>query len=86
MPTDMTQRIRAIVTAFLAARDGEPPELGDDDNLLEQGIVDSNEFFDLIMTVESALGRTMDFTEADPADLVSIAGLARHATAQLARA
>ena len=84
MQTDMSQRIRAIVTGFLAERDGAPPELGEDDNLLEQGLVDSNEFFDLILTVETAFGRTMDFTDADPADLVSIAGLARHAASQLA--
>jgi len=79
MYVDMIARLRAIVEDFLTARDGRPPSLTIDDNLFEMGYLDSGEFFDLIMAIEEELGTGTNFFEADPADLVSVAGLARHA-------
>ena len=66
-----------MVEDFLRERDGRPPRLAGDDNLLELGYLDSTEYFDLIALIEQRLDLSFDFLDAAPEDLVSIAGLAR---------
>lgn len=82
MPASLTDRLRDMVQRLVARTDGNPAAFGDEDNLLEAGYIDSTGFFDLIAMVEEELDITVDFLEADPADLVSIAGLARHLDGQ----
>ncbi len=78
MSGDLGGRLRDIVEHFLAEPGGHAPRLGEEDNLLEGGHLDSTRFFELIALIENELGLCVDFFEADPADLVSIAGLTRH--------
>lgn len=78
MASEMTVRVRRIVANFLRQADGACPELGDEENLFEGGFLDSTAFFELISTIEEELEASIDFLDADAADLVSVAGLARH--------
>ncbi len=78
MSAELDSRLRHIVERFLAEADGVVPDLDEEDNLLEGGHLDSTRFFELIAVIEEELGLRVDFFEADPADLVSIAGLTRY--------
>lgn len=82
MSTEMTSWVQEIVEDFLYERDGRRSDVAPDDNLLELAYLDSEEFFTLISVVEEKLNVVFDFLEADPADLVSIAGLSRQLAKQ----
>lgn len=75
---DMASRLLFIVEDFLQRRNGRVPAVNMDDNLLELGLIDSNDFFDLLFSIEEELGIAIDLVAADPADLVSVAGLSRY--------
>ncbi len=77
MTAAMEDRVKEVVEDFLRQRDGRPPLLAGNDNLLELGYLDSTEYFDLIAVIEERLDLRFDFLDAAPEDLVSIAGLAR---------
>ena len=51
------------------------PNLGDDTNLLAQGIIDSNQFVDLIAQLEDLSGQEIDFLTVNPETILSIDGL-----------
>lgn len=78
MASQWTDRVRQIVLKMVNRPGSNPMRLRDEDNLLESGFIDSTEFFELISLLETELKVTIDLLEAEPADLVSIAGLARH--------
>lgn len=78
MSGKLVTQLLSVTEEFLQERDGHAPVLNAHDNLFELGHLDSNEFFDLISVIEDKLHVDFDFINADPADLVSIGGLARH--------
>ena len=50
-------------------------ELSDDSNLLEQRIIDSGQFVDLIVQLEEYSGKEIDFFDFSPEEMSSINGL-----------
>ena len=55
-----------------------PPDLAPATDLLEQAIIDSMGFLELIAFVEDTVGRRIDLMDVDPDDLTSVSGLCRH--------
>ncbi len=69
--------IRKMILDFLTelnpGRDLD--SLGDGDNLLEADLLTSMDFITMIQTLEEKTGNRVDFTEVDPAALITVAGL-----------
>lgn len=80
MSTEIDSRLREVIEEFLRQRDGLAPALAENDNLLELGLLDSAEYFDLIALIEERLNLSFDFLDAEPTELVTIAGLSRLAS------
>ena len=49
--------------------------ISDDSNLLEQSIIDSGQFIDLIVQLEEYSGKEIDFLNVNPEKITSINGL-----------
>jgi len=68
---DHAQRIRRfILEAFLFTDD--PSALGDEDSLLERGIIDSTGVLELVMFLEDEMGISVDDEELIPENLDSV--------------
>ena len=52
-------------------------EFSDDSNLLEQRIIDSGQFIDLIVQLEEHSGKEIDFFNINPEKIMSISGLTK---------
>lgn len=52
-------------------------EFSDDSNLLEQRIIDSGQFVDLIVQLEEFSGKEIDFFNFKPEEMSSINGLTK---------
>ena len=52
-------------------------EFSDDSNLLEQSIIDSGQFVDLIVQLEEHSGKEIDFFNINPETIMSISGLTK---------
>ena len=51
--------------------------ISDDSNLLEQRIIDSGQFIDLIVQLEDYSGKEIDFLNVNPETITSINGLTK---------
>ena len=72
---ELKAQIRSFVlTNFYVSDPAQVPEGG---SLLEQGIIDSTGVLEIISFVESTFGITVEDEEMVPANLDSIAGIAR---------
>lgn len=49
-----------------------------DSNLIQEGILDSLGFINLLMTLESEFDLDIDFSELDPSEFTTIRGLLTH--------
>ena len=49
--------------------------VSDDSNLIEHGIIDSNQFIELITHLEDYSGKEIDFMTVNPETITSVAGL-----------
>ncbi len=61
-------------------RNGQSPNsvcLNGDMDLIANGILDSMGFIELLMFVESIIGRKIDLSELDPTEFTTIQGLSR---------
>ncbi|MBF0160759.1 MAG: hypothetical protein HQL88_00590 [Magnetococcales bacterium] len=69
--------VEQVVLEFLARHNGAPgtPPLAADDNLLERALLTSMGFIELIQILEEESGRPVDFTQVDPASLLTLRGL-----------
>ena len=75
MDTQLKPAIRRfVVDTFLFGKGGET--LGDDDSLLDRGIIDSTGVLELVGFIESEFKITVDDEDLVPANLDSISGLA----------
>jgi acyl carrier protein len=75
MDTQLEQAIRRfVVDTFLFGNGGET--LGDQDSLLDRGIIDSTGVLELVAFIEGDFGIVVDDDDLVPANLDSIAGVA----------
>jgi len=75
MDTQLESAIRRfVVDTFLFGKGGET--LGDQDSLLDRGIIDSTGVLELVAFIEGDFGITVDDDDLVPANLDSIAGVA----------
>ena len=51
--------------------------VSDDSNLIEQGIIDSNQFIELITQLEDYSGKEIDFLTVNPEAISSVDGLTK---------
>ena len=51
--------------------------ISDDSNLIEQGIIDSNQFIELITQLEDCSGKEIDFLTVNPETISSVDGLTK---------
>ena len=72
-----TETIHQAILDFLADHNpGQPlPVLALDENLLERDLLTSMDFINLIQILEEKTGKEIDFTQIDPATLVTLQGL-----------
>ena len=74
--------IKDLVFAFLEERSGlseaDLAKVDENFNLLANGYLDSGVFVDLLTHLEEKTGIAIDFSEADPMELATLAGLQRH--------
>jgi acyl carrier protein len=70
------------------AKNGQRQDLGrvsDETDLIASGALDSMGFIELLIYVESIIGRNIDLSDFDPSVFTSIQGLARSILAPAAR-
>jgi acyl carrier protein len=72
--SETRQKLRAFITENFYVT--EPDRLGDEDSLLQQGIVDSTGVLEVVAFLEKDLGVAVDDTEILPENLDSIAAMA----------
>lgn len=80
--------IRAQVREFLQQNflfDGDVSEIGDDDSLLERGIVDSTGVLELVLFAEETYGITVDHADLLPENFDSISSLAAYVALRLSQ-
>lgn len=70
----------------LGAAGVAPDEAPDDLDLREAGVIDSLGFLELVVELEEALGRELDFESLDPDLLTTLGPLSAHVAAQAAAA
>lgn len=73
----LSQLQPSIATAGL-----QPDELGDDLDLLTEGLIDSIGIVELVSALEKTLGVTIDFAELDPEHLTVLGPLCRYLAAK----
>jgi acyl carrier protein len=82
--TDYRQQLRQYIDdTFVLASDG--PTYADDDSFMENHIVDSTGFLELIMFVEETWGVSVADDEVVPANFDSLNGLQDYLTRKLSR-
>lgn len=69
-----------LVEERMARRGLEPRSVDERTNLLEEGIIDSLEFLDLLAALEERSGVELDLLDADPASFMTIGGLVAELT------
>ena len=75
MDTQLEQAIRRfVVDTFLFGKGGE--SIGDQDSLLDRGIIDSTGVLELVKYIEGDFGIVVDDDDLVPANLDWIAGVA----------
>lgn len=75
-----------LVEERMARRGLEPRSVDERTNLIEEGIIDSLEFLDLLAALEERAGVELDLLDSDPAMFTTIGGLVAeltHACSQL---
>lgn len=81
-------RIRSFIIEFLTesdpARASDYRTIGNYDDLLGSGLVDSHRFIELCLALEEKTGVIIDIAELDPEQFNSIAGLSSVITRQAA--
>jgi acyl carrier protein len=77
MMTINSQLVRKVVTRFLARANPsyDISNLSDSTNFLDAGLIDSAKFLELVLLLEQAIGREIDFSEVDPEKMMSIGGI-----------
>jgi acyl carrier protein len=61
----------------------DPAQIGDDFDLLTNGVTDSIGIVDLLASIEQYVGLSLDFSEIDPEDLTVVGRLAQHVEKQI---
>lgn len=80
--SSLRSRVRSfIVDNYLFGDESGVP--GDDDSLIESGVIDSTGVLELIEFLEDAFGITVDESETVPQNLGSISGIVRFVQAKL---
>lgn len=80
--------IRAQIREFLQLNflyDGDVSQIGDDESLLERGIVDSTGVLELVLFAEETYGITVDSADLLPENFDSISSLAAYVALRLSR-
>ena len=75
--------VRARVSA---GQDPRLPDLDDDDNLFDRGVVDSLTLAELLVAVESMTGVELDLLTVEPDTFFTLRGLLDHVEEERARA
>jgi len=70
--------IRDWVTTNHQGNDAGVTDFGEDDDLLASGALDSMGFIELLVHVESIIGKKIDLTDLDPNEFTSIRGLSQN--------
>lgn len=82
----LAEDVRSLVVAHLetslAARGLKPQEIGDDFDLLTEGVIDSLGIIELIMALEQYLDMQIDFEDLDPENLTVIGPFCRYIEAK----
>lgn len=84
MDTQVTTKLRAFIEeSYLFGDSSRMP--GDDESLLETGIIDSTGVLELIEFLEEEFGLSVDDSETVPENLGSISGLTRYVSSKQAQ-
>lgn len=70
-------RITVINTLTQVAPNFVESHVSDDTNLIELGIIDSNQFIELITQLEDYSGKEIDFLTVNPETISSVNGLTK---------
>lgn len=80
--------VRQQIREFLQQNflyDGDVSQLGDDESLLEHGIVDSTGVLELVLFAEETYGITVDHADLLPDNFDSVSSLATYVTRRLSQ-
>ena len=79
---DNVEQIRSLIASILQpklqSQGRSLPNLSDDFDLRDEGIVDSLGFVELIAELETRMGGEIDLTDLDAESLTNVGALARH--------
>lgn len=67
----VVKTLRSLIPNFVESN------VSGDSNILEQGIIDSSQFIDLIVQLENLSGKEIDFLNVNPETITTIEGLTK---------
>lgn len=74
---ELTQLINDWVAKHRIRHDEVTADPGPDGDLLAQGTLDSMGFVELLVHIESVVGKKVDLTDLDPSEFTSVSGLSK---------